>query len=400
MRLFRVFRSRPRPTNAALALLAIVVAGCGSKLDYPPNLAFPSRTDRLVLKSPEATPTSIGEPGKIDDEIARLDELGGKTADPAVAPPETRATIDRVLKEAFGMPASPSVSLSTELEVSTVSEKLGLTTQRLTEGSKLFRTHCLKCHNLAGDGRGPAGLWVTPYPRDFRRGVFKFVTTGGKGKPRRADLVRTITTGLRGTAMPPFGLLPEGERDLLAGFVTYLSIRGQVEYQTFEAVLTRTTVDVAGLAAECMGAVLSEWEKAEGAPAFPKPPDDGEPDSPTYQAAVKRGFELFTRKTDNSCITCHADFGRKPVLRYDIWGTVSRPADLVAVVPAYKGGATPEDFFARIRGGITAVGMPAHPELSERQVWDLVRFVKSAPFHRELPPEVRKSVYPDSGGAP
>ena len=109
---------------------------------------------------------------------------------------------------------------------------------------------------------------------------------------------------------------------------------------------------------------------------------------------------MFIRKADNSCITCHAEFGRKPALRYDVWGTVARPANLVATEPVYKGGARAEDFFARIRGGIAPVGMPAHPELTERQVWDLVRFVKSAPNPHELPPDVRKAVYPESGGAP
>ncbi len=100
--------------------------------------------------------------------------------------------------------------------------------------------------------------------------------------------------------------------------------------------------------------------------------------STTHEAAVKRGYELFTRKADNSCITCHAEFGRKPVLRYDVWGTVAKPADFS--VTTLKGGSRPEDVFARVRGGISAVGMPAHPELTDRQVWDLVRFVKSVPY--------------------
>jgi len=146
--------------------------------------------------------------------------------------------------------------------------------------------------------------------------------------------------------------------------------------------------------------VLKEWNLAETAAAFPPPPDDGEPGSASHLAAVKRGYDLFIRKVDNSCITCHEDFGRKPVLRYDVWGTVARPANFVANAPAYKGGDRPEDLFARIRGGIPPVGMPNHPELSDRQVWDLVRFVKSAPYIRELPRDVRKALYPDSGDTP
>ena len=237
-----------------------------------------------------------------------------------------------------------------------------------------------------------------PYPRDYRRGLFKFTTTGEGGKPRRSDILRTLSEGLKGTAMTSFGLLPQGERDLLAGYVTFLSLRGQVEFQTLAAVLSDGITDVQLFASGRVKAVLQEWENAEAAPGFSSPPNDGKESSAEYEAAVRRGYELFTQKGDNSCIKCHAEFGRKPLLRYDVWGTVAKPADLTALTR--KGGALPEDVFARIRGGIAAVGMPAHPELSDRQVWDLVRFVKSLPFPRELPDDVRKAVYLDSGGTP
>lgn len=388
------------PCGAALAVLAVAVSGCGPKPDYPPNLSFPSRADRLILKSPEGTPTHSGEPGKIDEEIAHLDEIGGKTADPRSATTEQRAAMDAFLKASFGTPAAPGGALPSDESTSARVEHLGLTPDALASGGKLFRQHCLQCHNINGDGRGTAGLWVMPYPRDYRRGVFKFVTTGDTGKPRRADLVRTITDGLKGTAMPSFGLLSEHDRDLLARYVTFLSIRGQVEFETFAAILTGTTTDVPGFADGRVKAVVAEWERIEAAPAPPQPPNDGAPGSSMHQAAVKRGYDLFTRKADNACINCHGDFGRKPVLRFDIWGTVAKPANLVANEPAFKGGGRPEDIYARIRGGIRAVGMPAHPELVDRQVWDLVRFVKSAANPLELPLDVRNALYPNAGDAP
>lgn len=399
MRTARLCRSLPR--GAVLALLAAAACGCGRKPDYPPNLAFPSRTDRLVLQAPSAPPQSPGEPGKLDEELARLDQLGGKTADPAAAPAAARAALDAFLRDAFGTPAAPKLELGGDAGVAAAAERLLLTPDRLAQGGKLFRFHCLKCHNLSGDGRGPAGLWVMPYPRDFRRGQFKFTTAlGAGGKPRRSDLKRTLTDGLRGTAMPSFGLLPDGERDLLAGYVTYLSVRGEVEFDALAALLAGSTADAAGFAAGRVPAVLAAWEKAESAPQPPSPPDDGEPGTPNHLAAVARGYELFTRKADNSCISCHGEFGRKPVLRFDVWGTVARPADLVANARVFKGGGRPEDLFARVRGGIPAVGMPAHPDLTDRQVWDLARFVKSAANVHELPPDVRKAVHPDAGGTP
>src|SRR5207253_4127195 len=98
-------------------------------------------------------------------------------------------------------------------------------------------------------------------------------------------------------------------------------------------------------------------------------------------------------RIDNSCISCHGDFGRKPVLRFDVWGTVAKPADFTQTI--FRGGSRPEDVYARIRNGIKAVGMPAHPQMSERDVWDLVRFVRAVAYQEQLPPEVRAAIYPN-----
>ena len=329
------------PNGAALAVLAFAVSGCGSQPEYPPNFSFQSRTDRLVLRLPDIKPTSLGEPGKIAEDIAHLDEIGGQTADPLSTSTEHRAAIDRFLKETFGTPAAPKVELTSDAETVSVTERLGLSPDALTEGGKLFRRQCLQCHNLNGDGRGTAGLWVMPYPRDYRRGQFKFVSTRDTGKPRRADLLRTISEGLKGTAMPSFGLLPEGEREHLARYVTYLSIRGQVEFETFAAVLTGRSGDVPSIAVDRMKAVLAAWNQAETASELPRPPDDGAPGSSVHLAAVKRGYEQFTRKAENACITCHGEFGRKPVLRYDVWGTVAKPANLVRRNPRSRGARGP-----------------------------------------------------------
>jgi mono/diheme cytochrome c family protein len=380
--------------GVAAAALAVVFTGCGSNPDYPPNLPFPSRADRLVLKAPEQQPTRLIEPGKLDAELTGLDAVGGKTADPADLPAAARTALDRYLKDTFATPGAPTVA--GDADVSAAAEHLGLAPDRLAEGGKHFRKQCQQCHGLPGDGRGPTGLWIYPFPRDFRRGVFKFVSTGEGNKPRHADLVRTITEGLKGTAMPAFGLLPDDQREMLARYVMYLSLRGQVEYQTLAAVAlgdARATGDPAAFAAAKLKEALAEWERAQAAPQAASAPDDGDPGSETHAAAVRRGYLLFTTKDKDACITCHGEFGRKPQLRYDVWGTVAKPANFTE--PGLKGGSRPEDVYQRIRGGIPAVGMPAHPKLSERVVWDLVRFVRSAPYPRELPPDVRAAVYPN-----
>jgi mono/diheme cytochrome c family protein len=376
------------------ALLALALAGCGdSTPDYPSTLSFPSRADRLVLKSPEAQPTATNTAGQLEEELARLDAAGGKTLDPARVPNDARLALNRFLKDAFGTPAAPLIA--GDADASAAAERLGLTADKLAEGSSLFRRHCGQCHNTAGDGRGPAGIGGVPFPRDYRRGEFKFTTTG-LSKPRRSDILRTLAEGLKGTTMPSFGLLPESERDLMARYVIYLSVRGEVEYRTLVSSLDAPP-DVTATAAAHQRAILTEWQKANDAPdpaGVSPEPDDGEAGtSPAHAAAVRRGHQLFTAKADNSCTTCHAEFGRKPLLRYDVWGTVAKPADLTS--GTLKGGSRAQDVFARIRGGIPAVGMPAHPEYTDRQVWDLVRFVRAAPTPAQLPDDVRAAVYPN-----
>jgi mono/diheme cytochrome c family protein len=272
-----------------------------------------------------------------------------------------------------------------------VSASLKLTKDHIAEGARLFKRLCADCHNINGDGRGAkSGQFVVPFPRDYRQGVFKF-TTSGSDKPRRADLLRTIRDGLKGTAMPPFSILQEGERDLLAGYVMYLSIRGQVEFESLRALLAGQPNDPTAR----LKVIIAEWEKADAAPPLPAPPEDGDPGSPEFENAVRRGYQLFIAKTDNSCVSCHGDFGRKPVLRYDVWGTVAKPANFTEA--SFKGGSGPQEVYARIRFGIPAVGMPAHapPQFSDRAVWDLVRFVTSAPYPERLPKDVRDVVYPN-----
>ncbi len=371
--------------SAALAGGLFLLSGCGgckSQTEYPPTLTFPPRADRLVLKVPDKPAPAVNTAGKRDEEIAALDALGGRTIDPATLSADARAALDAFLKETFGTPAEPG----------DVSAPLKLTKAHLAEGAKLFKRHCLDCHNITGDGRGAkSGQFVVPFPRDYRQGIFKFVTSGEGMKPRRSDLLRTLHDGLKGTAMPSFALLQEGERDLLAGYVMYLSIRGQVEFDSLRDLTDGKPND---LSARLKG-IVAEWEVADAAPALPAPPNDGDYDAPAHQDAVRRGHALFTQKVENSCVSCHGEYGRKPVLRYDLWGTVAKPLDLTE--PNFKGGSRPEDVYARVRFGIPAVGMPAHgpPKYNERQVWDLVRFVTSAPYPVRLPPDVRAAVHPN-----
>ena len=72
-----ITRSRVRVLAATLTVmvlltvtLGVVLPGCGTPPAYPPDLTFPTRDDRLVLRVPTTQPAGVGEPGKLDAELA------------------------------------------------------------------------------------------------------------------------------------------------------------------------------------------------------------------------------------------------------------------------------------------------------------------------------------------
>jgi hypothetical protein len=93
----------------------------------------------------------------------------------------------------------------------------------------LYRQHCSHCHGTSGDGAGPTALFLTPFPRDYRQGIFKYKSTERAAKPTHADLRRILVDGIPDSAMPTVGLLPDAEIDALVEYVKYLSMRGEAE---------------------------------------------------------------------------------------------------------------------------------------------------------------------------
>jgi mono/diheme cytochrome c family protein len=96
-------------------------------------------------------------------------------------------------------------------------------------GRGLYQKHCVICHGVTGNGRGPTAAEQVPYPRDYRMGVFKFKSTPRGAKPTREDLAKSIRGGIAGTAMKPIPGLSEDDIQALVDYVIYLSWRGEVE---------------------------------------------------------------------------------------------------------------------------------------------------------------------------
>lgn len=277
--------------------------------------------------------------------------------------------VREVLAKHFGTPREPRVPEK-------VDEAL-VDQSRLAKGSELYRQHCLHCHGVTGDGNGPTAgptndrfLW--PPPRDFRLGKFKFTSTPYDARPVRADLMRTLTEGIPGTAMPSFVLFPEEEREALVDYVVHLSMRGEVEallvddYQNFQEIDEEASLPI----------VVRRWEDLESKVAQPATP------MPAYTEQVARqGRELFLT-VKAQCVGCHGRDARgrgEQEMNPDAWGNDIKPADLTLGI--YRGGRRPVDLYLRIATGITGTPMPAFGQtLSSEEIWQLVHFVRSLPY--------------------
>jgi mono/diheme cytochrome c family protein len=411
-----LFSRRVRRTLAAAAPLVVVLWLSGCEYDtYPKDLAYPLRTDLIVVNAPKnETPFYPPGPGHLEEEIEAIPKLGGQVLDPTDSkkvPAAQRRLLFNALNKAFGSPRQPRVGATdgedpdvvTQLTALKIRDAEGKPFKTLAIGSRVYRYHCVHCHGLNGDGRGPTGPWVVPHPRDYRLGEFKFISSVNAGentRPRRDDLLRTLHTGIDGTSMPSFAVMEERGDNLEAvvSYVIHLSIRGLVE--------KRLLVEIAGspddyndeakMDAEVhtlMTDVIQQWTDSNSKTLEPAKGSYVEnPSTKAHADSIRRGYTLFSDpKGAASCIGCHTDYGRQVNFRYDDWGTLVRPMNLTKGV--YRGGRRPIDLYWRIKGGIGPSGMPKTGLTEDKDIWDVVNFVQNLPYPQMLPEDVRAKVY-------
>jgi mono/diheme cytochrome c family protein len=408
---------QPRHFGLAASLLVLVLTGCGDYSAYPRDLKYPARTDLIVKTASTKEVWYPDPPGTLDEYIAEMSAPGEGAnkvldpkdipeVDPKLNPKQPQMGKDRVrlraaLLNLFGTPSSPRVYLPEENEDYAITRQqiqdLKLDSAQLADGSKVYRRYCMQCHGITGDGRGPTGPWVHPHPRDYRQGVFKFISSTVEGKPRRDDLHRVLTFGVEGTSMPSFALLGEENLEALISYVTHLSLRGEVELNLCKIVLGDGSMENDTLLEEARmltGRFVERWYNADKKPFLTPKKNTPPPSDEERLKSVERGYNYFIGK-DGACIKCHADFGRQVPYRFDIWGTPVRPANLTHNL--YRGGRRPIDIYWRVRGGIPPSGMPAGAGLmagdDDTKVWDVVHFVQALPYPGMLPESVRDKVY-------
>ena len=342
--------------------------------------------------------------------------------------------INTVLTAFFGTPDEPFLPSGSDLYEVIDSDTLAMSagpvgSDEFGRARGLYREHCVHCHGINGDGKGPTAAFLNPYPRDYRRGVFKFKSTPRGSRPTHADLKKTLVNGVAGTSMPSFKLLSEVEIESLVNYVKYLSIRGEVErslveYTTSELDEEDRLFDPENLAdsgelflEEIIGSVASRWVSADD--EVTEVPARAEMDDEEMLASIKRGKALFYGSVAN-CVKCHGEsqLGDGQVDDYDDWvkdyadeWVKAQPEekeskwaeieslDAKALMPRniiprnlrsgiYRGGRRPVDLFWRIHDGIDGTPMPAammrqpgsSTGLTADDIWDIVNYVHSLPY--------------------
>lgn len=255
----------------------------------------------------------------------------------------------------------------------------------LVRGQAVYQERCEQCHGVSGDGNGPAGKYMYPKPRDYRRGLFKFTSTPYGSRPLREDLVRTVKLGARGTSMPNFSLLPERDIQAVVDYVITLSRRGELEQLLVDTADSEEEVDVEMVKDDLVPTVLRRWADADAAEVRPFTLQ------PKFTADhVARGKQAFLTK---GCSKCHGEDGRgqtRDNRGNDAWGQPTRAADLTSGM--LHGGPRPVDIYRRIYSGINGTPMPSFAQALQSEpdtIWDLVAYVlhvSSRRREKEIPP--------------
>ncbi|MBX7168429.1 MAG: c-type cytochrome [Pirellulales bacterium] len=321
------------------------------------------------------------------------------------------AELAQHLDAAFGTPDEPKLPPGTDLDLARLQSAAGpVSSNQRGEHRGLYREHCSSCHGITGEGAGPTAYFLTPYPRDFARGVFKFTSTQVGDRPTRADLRRTIELGIPGTAMPSFGLLPSADLDALVEYVRYLSLRGE-----YAALAASQLFDLDeslpsdGTVAELLEPLADSWRQAEEparqlAIGADRPKDRA--------ASIAAGRALFL-DANFACAKCHGQdangtgaTGTGTESHFDIWNSPKQGLTTAAVLARFNlplaaiqprnlrqgvmhGGSRPEDIYRRIAVGVKGTPMPGYAPpsgdpgaasdkfLSPAQIWNLVDYIQS-----------------------
>jgi len=220
-------------------------------------------------------------------------------------------------------------------------------------GAELYLQNCAGCHGEEGAGDGPVADYFRPRPRDFTDGYFAFRSTEYGGMPSDEDLLRTISEGIRWSAMPPFEkILSRKEKEAVLAHMKTLSKFNDDEewYNFFEL-------------------------RGEPDPIIVPPAPEPTPE------ILELGKKLYGDVEGGLCYRCHGDAGNgdgpSAEELKDAWDRPIRPANLTRHI--YKRGSEAREIYLRIRTGLPGTPMPETDviDLADEEAWAVAFYVES-----------------------
>jgi cytochrome c oxidase cbb3-type subunit 2 len=219
---------------------------------------------------------------------------------------------------------------------------------QMPDGKHVYEHHCAVCHGLSGDGNGEAASRLTTKPADLTSSRFKFRSTPSGAVPTDEDLLRTLTRGVRGTAMVPQTHIPPSELSAVVAYLKSLSPR------------------------------FTERVR----PAVVVPPQPA-----ITPALVAKGEKLYK---DSGCPECHGSGGKGdgPSALKGMKDSRELP-----IVPTnltkrpLKRGSEPAENWKSIAVGLDGTPMPSYSDaLDPNEIWAVVFFLESL-----VSPELRQT---------
>jgi cytochrome c oxidase cbb3-type subunit 2 len=220
----------------------------------------------------------------------------------------------------------------------------------IAHGKAVYERRCIACHGVNGDGNGAAATFLyNQRPRNFTLGEFKFRLTKGP-LPTDQDLLRTISRGVRGTAMPAWFELPLEDRLAVIQYIKYV------------------------LAVDRSDPRQPDFYFVDEPPGVPL--SIGTPPPPST-ALIAHGGEIWRQA---KCWECHGNGGKgdgeKAAGLQDDWGFPIRPANLSS--GEFKSGPRVTDIYRTISTGLTGTPMPSfHDAFPDADRWALAYYILS-----------------------
>ncbi|MBI3359310.1 MAG: c-type cytochrome [Nitrospirae bacterium] len=228
-------------------------------------------------------------------------------------------------------------------------------------GKAIYFRKCVWCHGPDGAGNGASARRLGTKPRNFNQGTFKIRHTASGELPTDEDLFLTVTNGLPGSAMPPWGeILSETERKQVVSFVK----TNLVKDRKFD-------------------------DKDEEFHVI----DYGK-QIPTSEESIKKGREVFMTKA--KCVECHGVEGRGNgnLTQRDDWGFPIFPANLAKpwnIRGNRRDPYNPKNIFREVSTGLNGTPMPSFIDtLTVEDRWNVANFVMSLSNHYPIEESTNK----------